>query len=98
MEEIAFHDLGLNTLDQWPKHLHVTTAPVHQCAVRFIDTHPREDLAEAIERQMIVGLREQNIGQKARTLTATRDRAAARSNLHHLIATTARLPWPGDLG
>jgi|GEM_PF-3623299 len=56
MDEIAFHDLLLNTLDQWPKHLHGTTAPVHQCAVRYIGTHPREDLVEAIERQVIVAV------------------------------------------
>src|SRR5690606_5610047 len=97
VEDIALHDLDLNTLNQWPKRLHGTTAPVHQCAVRYIDTHPREDLVEAIERQMIVELRDQNIGHKARTSHATRYRAAGRRNLHHLLATTARLLWPGDL-
>ena len=62
-----------------------------------IGPHAREDLVLAIERKVIVELRDQNVGQQVWPRHAAGDRTAWRGLLHYLFAAAAGLLDTGDL-
>ncbi|MHC2354713.1 hypothetical protein ACVMB3_004234 [Sinorhizobium meliloti] len=97
MEKVTAHDHRLDPLNQRLEHLHGATAPIDQRAVRNVGAHAGEDLVQAIQRQVIVELRDQNVSQKPSTCHAARYRTAGRRQLHHLLAATAGLLQSGDL-
>jgi len=97
MEQVAGHDIRFNPFDPRLQHLHRPTAPIDQRAVRDIGTHPGEDLVLAIKRKVIVGPGDKNVGQKACTRHAARDRPAGGGHLHHAFAAAAGFLEPGDL-
>ena len=51
----------------------------------------------AIQRQVVVELRDQNVGQQVRPCHTARDRAAGGRFLHHPLAAAAGFLDPGDL-
>ena len=97
MQQITGHDIRLDPLNQRGQHLHRAPAPVDQCAVGNVSPHAREDFVQAIQRNMIVEFRNQNVGQQRSTRHAAGDGPAGCRVLHHLFATTAGLFQPRDL-
>ena len=97
MEQVAGHDLGLDPVAQGLEHLHRAPAPVDQRAIGDVGAHPREDLVQAIEGDVIVELGDEDVGQQAGTGHAARDRTAGGRLLDHLLAAAAGLLRPGDL-
>ena len=97
VEQVAAHDLVVDPIDQGLEHLHRAPAPIDQRAVGNVRAHAREDLGQAVERQMVVEFGDQNVGQQGRARHAARDRAARGGLLHHLLAAAAGLLQPRDL-
>ncbi len=97
VKQVTGHDLGLDPLSQRLQNLHGTTAPAHQRAVGNVSPHTGEDFVQAIERKMIVELRDQHVGQKTGARHAARDRTAGRGHLHHLFTAPTRFLHPCDL-
>lgn len=97
MQHIAGHDIRFDALDHRCQRPHRSAAPVHQRGVRDIGTHTRKDLVLAIERDVVVELRGQEVGQETGSGHGARDRAAWRRLLHDLFAAAAGFLYPGDL-
>jgi len=96
VEQIAGHDLGLDLLDQRGQRLHRLPAPVHQGRVRNVRTHAGEDLVLPVERNVVVELGDQHVGQQVRTGHAPRNRTAGRRLLNHPFATPTGFLDPRD--
>lgn len=60
-------------------------------AARNVDAHAREDLVLAVQRQMVVELRDQHVGKETATGHAAGNRAAGSRRLDHLLAAAAGL-------
>jgi len=91
MEEVTAHDRGLDPLNQRLEHLHGATAPIDQRAIGDIGAHAGEDLVQTIEWQVVVELRDEDVGQKTWPRHAAWYRTAGSRQLHHLLAATAGL-------
>lgn len=97
MQQVAGHDVRLDPVDQRRQHLHGAAAPVDQGAVGDIGPHARKDFVLAIEGKVIVEFGDKDVGQKARTGHAARDRPTGGGHLHHALAAAAGFLQPGDL-
>jgi hypothetical protein len=97
MEEVTAHDRHFDPLDQRLKHLHGATAPIDQRAIGDIGAHADEDLVQTIQWQMVVKLRDQDVGQKTGARHAARYRTAWCQQLHHLLAAAAGFLQSSDL-
>lgn len=71
MKKVTAHDHRLDPLNERLEHLHGATAPIDQRAVRNVGAHAGEDLVQAIQRQVIVELRDQDVSQKDGGIDAT---------------------------
>jgi hypothetical protein len=70
--------------------------PVGQGGALEVDALALEDLALAIERQVVGVLRHQHVGEKARTRPTALDRARGQRRLNEALAPRAGEPWPHD--
>jgi hypothetical protein len=97
MQQVAGHDVRLDPCDQRLQRLHGPSAPANQRAFGDIRSHASEDFVLAIQRQMVVKLRDQNMGQQVWPRHTARDRAAGGRFLHHPLTTAAGFLDAGDL-
>ena len=89
--------VGPDPLDQRPQHGDRLAAPVDQRRAWNVGALSRQDLALAIQREVIVVLGDEDVGEQARTGHAARDRARRRRRLHHPLALPAGLLQPRGL-
>ena len=81
MQAIAAHHVGPDPLDQRPEHGDRLAAPVDQRRTWNVGALSRQDLALAIQREVIVVLGDEDVGEQARAGHAARDRAHRRRRL-----------------
>ena len=97
MQQIAAHDVGLDPFNQRRQGIHGAATPADKRAFRDVRPHAGKYLVLAIQRQVIVKFRDQNMRQQVRPRHAARDRTAGGRLLHHPFATAAGLLDPRDL-
>lgn len=97
MQAVAAHHLRPHPLDQRPEHGDRLAAPVNQRRAREVSALARQDLALAVQREMIVVLGDEDAGEQAGAGHAARDRAHRRCRLHHPLALPAGLLQPRRL-
>lgn len=97
VQQVTAHNIGLNQLNQRLKGPHGSATPADKRALRDVRSHTGKDLVLAIERKVIVELRDQNMGQEVRPGHAPRDRGAGSWLLHNPFTAAAGLLDPYDL-
>ena len=81
--------VAFQRLDQRPEQAEDMPNLISQGRAAEVDAVAGEDFRLPVQRKMIIELRDQNVGQQARTETAARDRQAGR-RLGDTLAAPAR--------
>jgi hypothetical protein len=90
MQRLRPHHVGGERIDQRLQRRRGRTDPARQRRGFQVDARAGEDLGLAIERQMVVVLRHQDLGQKPGSGTAAGDRMLRRRSGDNRIASPAR--------
>ena len=97
VQPVRPHDLGADQLGQGPQRRDRLAAPVDQGGPGNVGPHPGEDLALAVQGQVIVELRDQDMGQQGGTRHSPPDRPGRRRLLDDPLAQPAGLLRPPGL-
>lgn len=97
MQQAAGYDVHLVACDLRLQDLHSPLAPANKRAFGNVLLHAGENPVLAIQRQMIVELRDQDMGQQVWPRHTARDWAAGGWFQHHPLTTAAGFLNPGDL-
>lgn len=92
-QDVTAQGRCLDLVDHGLQDPHRVATPIGKHAARNIGAHTRENLVLAVQRQMIVELGDQHIGEEARAGHAAGDRAAATRKL--AVRTWARTSLSG---
>ena len=91
MQVVGVHDMAFDQSAQRPQRGDGLAAPVDQGRARNVGAVTGEDLALPVQRQMIIELRDQDMGKQVRPGHAAAGRTRRRGRLHDRLAAPARL-------
>jgi len=98
VKPVAAEDLGADALGERLERGGGLAAPVDERRAWDVHAVAGVDLALAVQRKVVVELRDEDVGEQARAGQPARDRARRRRRLHHPLAPSAGLLQPRGLG